>query len=96
MVDFELGNYVINHKELNRENAFVVTGVGAFKISKHWAVFSGVGIEIEKNKNFAILRLGSDYSFSLGKGWIIAPGFFCDIKEGYETWSFSVAIGKGF
>ena len=55
-----------------------------------------MGIEIEKNKNFAILRLGSDYSFSLGKGWIIAPGFFCDIKEGYETWSFSVAIGKGF
>jgi hypothetical protein len=96
MVDFELGNYVIIHKELNRENAFVVAGVGAFKISKHWAVLSGVGIEIEKNKNFAILRLGSDYSFSLGKGWIIAPGFFCDIKEGYETWSFSVAIGKGF
>jgi hypothetical protein len=96
MADFELGNYVIIHKELNRENAFVVAGAGAFKISNHWTVFSGVGIEIEKNKNFAILRLGSDYSFSMGKGWIIAPGFFYDIKEGYGTWSFAVAIGKGF
>ena len=96
MADIELGNYVIIHKELNRENAFVVAGVGAFKISHHWAVFGGGGIEIEKHKNFAILRLGTDYSFSLGKGWIIAPGFHYDAKEGYDTWSFSVAIGKGF
>jgi hypothetical protein len=96
MADAELGEYVIVHKELNRENAFVVVGAGAFKITNHWNVIGGAGIEIEKNENLAVLRLGTDYSFSLGKGWILAPGFFYDMKEGYDTWSFAIALGKGF
>ena len=96
MADAEFGEYIIVHKELNRENAFLLAGVGAFKITNHWAVFGGAGIEIEKNENLAVLRLGTDYSFSLGKGWLVAPSFIYDLKEGYDTWSISLGIGKGF
>jgi hypothetical protein len=96
MVDAEFGEYIIVHKELNRENAILFAGVGAFKITNHWSVFGGAGIEIEKNENLAVLRLGTDYSFSLGKGWLVAPSFIYDLKEGYDTWSISLGIGKGF
>jgi len=96
MADVELGNYVIRQTELNRENAFIIAAVGLYKISNGWSVFGGVGIELEKHKNLAILRLGTDYSFGLGKGWIVAPGITYDLKEGYDSWSISVAIGKGF
>ena len=96
MADVEIGHYIIIHKELNRENAFVIVGIGAFEISDHWAVFGGGGIELEKHKNLAILRLGTDYNFSLGKGWIIAPVITYDIKEGYDTWSLALALGKRF
>jgi hypothetical protein len=96
MTDIELGNYVIVHKELNRENAFIVTAIGSYKILHNWSVFGGGGIELEKHKNLAILRLGTDYLFKLGKGWELGPGFYYDLKEGYDTWSLSVVIGKGF
>jgi len=96
MADVELGNYIVIHKELNRENAFIIAGIGAYKLSDHWTFFGGGGIELEKHEHLAILRLGTDYNFSLGKGWIIAPVFSYDIKEGYDTWSLALAVGKGF
>jgi len=96
MTDIELANYVIVHKELNRENAFIVTAIGSYKILHHWSVFGGAGIELEKHKNLAVLRLGTDYLFNLGKGWELGPGLYYDLKEGYDTWSLSVVIGKGF
>ena len=96
MANIELGNYVIIHKELNLENAFIVAGNGVYKLTDQWSVFGGMGIEIEKHKNIGIFRLGTDYSFSLGNGWIIAPVFSYDIKEGYDTFALALAIGKGF
>ncbi len=96
MADIELGNYVVINKDLNRENAFIIAGVGAYTISDHWTVFGGGGIELEKHNNLAILRLGLEYNAKLGNGWIIAPGLFFDFKEGYDTWSLVLAIGKAF
>jgi hypothetical protein len=96
MTDIELGNYVIIDKELDRENAFIATAMGLYKISNDWSVFAGAGIELEKHKNLAVLRLGTDYVFSLGKGWVLGPGFYYDLKEGYDTWSISIVLGKDF
>lgn len=98
MVDYELASYVIPRKEdLIRERAFIVCGVVAFKLREPWNVFGGIGAELEKHKSFFIYRLGTEYSFGLGKsGWVIPLGVFMDVKEGYENFSVSVGIGKTF
>lgn len=97
MMDFELGHYVIPHKEdLERENAFVLCAVATYEILPKWNAFIGGGVELEKHHNLGVFRLGTEYNFDIGEGWSIPLGTFYDIKEGYDTWSVSVGIGKSF
>jgi len=96
MTDFEFGEYIIFSENLNRKNAIVVVAVGSFAITKSLNIFAGGGMEFEQEHSIPIIRLGTEYSFKIKKGWVIAPGIFFDIKEGYDTWSFSLAFGKEF
>ncbi|MFT4754048.1 MAG: hypothetical protein ACI9GM_000616 [Salibacteraceae bacterium] len=96
MIDLELAEYLILEKNLNREKAFLVVAVGAYKLSSNMTLFLGGGIELEKHENLAIARLGADYNFKLGADWVLGPSFFYDLKKGYDTWSLSLGIGKEF
>jgi len=96
MMDVELDHYLIIDKDLERENAFIATVVGLYKISPHLSIFAGGGIEVEHHKNLAVFRAGIDSPISLGRGWVLAPTLIFDFKEGYDTWSLAIAIGKEF
>ncbi len=96
MTDFEFGEYVIFEKDLNRKNAIVITAIASYSLTESINLFAGGGIEFEESHNLVIVRVGGEYAFKLNKGWIVAPGFFYDFKEGIDTWSFSVAFGKEF
>ena len=96
MTDLDLGEYVIFEKELNRKNALVATAIVAFNLTRHLNLFAGGGMEFEQHHNLGVIRLGTEYAFKLKKDWVISPGFFFDFKEGIDTWSLSIAIGKEF
>lgn len=97
MFDYELGHYLIPHEEdLERENAIVLCGVVTYEVLPSWNVFVGGGIELEKHHNLGVFRIGTEYNFDLSENWSIPLGTFYDIKEGYDTWSISVGIGKSF
>jgi hypothetical protein len=96
MTDFELDHYLIVDKELERENAFIATGVGLYHLSHRLSVFAGAGIEVESHKNLAIFRAGFDSPFHLKKGWVFTPSITFDFKEDYNTWSLKFYLGKEF
>jgi len=96
MSDFEFGEYVIIQKELNRKNAIVVTAIVAYSLTHALNLFAGAGMEFERHHNLTVFRIGSEYTFKFNKGWILAPGLFLDLKEGYDTWSLSLSFGKEF
>ncbi len=96
MIDFELSNYLIFEKQLNRHKALVITAITAYNLSENWTVFAGGGIELERHKNIFVGRLGGEYAFKLKKDWVLAPGAFYDIKESYDTWAISIAFGREF
>lgn len=96
MLDLELGRYLIIKKELPRENAFIVALAGAYSLTPKFQLIAGAGMEWEKNENLAILRIGAERSFHLGNEWNLGPALFFDFKEGYDTWSLSLSIGKEF
>ncbi len=96
MADFEFGEYIIFEKDLNRKNAIVVAGIASYSLTESINLFAGGGMEFEQDHNLGIIRVGGEYAFELNKGWLIAPGFFYDFKEGYDAWSLSVAFGKEF
>jgi len=96
MTDIELGDYLIFDKELERENAFIIAVMGVYSITNNIGLLVGGGVELEKNRNLGIIRLGGEYAFKFDNGWILAPGVFYDIKEGFDSWSLLLSFGKEF
>jgi hypothetical protein len=96
MMDLELDHYLVVDQELERENAFIATVIGLYRVIPHLSVFAGAGIELEHHENLAIFRVGIDSPFYLKKGWVIVPSFAYDAKKGYDTWSLKISFGKEF
>ena len=98
MADLELGDYLVDfgRENLNRENALILTLMAGYEVKPHWEVLVGGGIEIESHKNLAVLRVGTEYEFPLANHWNIAPAFFYDFKEEFNTWALAIGISKRF
>jgi hypothetical protein len=96
MLDLELANYLIISEDLERNKAFIVTAMAAYCLPENFSLYGGLGIELEKHENFAIFRLGAEYELELKKDWSLATGLFYDLKDGYDTWTLSLAVGKSF
>jgi hypothetical protein len=94
--EVELENYIIVDKELNRENPLILVAFALYRIVGSWFVYGGGGIELEKHKNLAVLRLGTEYEFKLNNGWDIAPTFTFDHKIDLNSIALGVSIGKRF
>lgn len=87
MMDVELDHYLVFEKDLERENAFIATIIGLYKVTPRFSVYAGGGIEFETHENLAVFRIGVDSPIPLGREWVMAPTFLADFKEGYDTWS---------
>lgn len=96
MLDLELDSYLIIDKDLERENAFIMALAGVYKLTPNFQLVGGAGMEWEENENLVIMRLGAERPFNLGNEWKLGPALFFDFKEGYDTWSLSLSIGKEF
>jgi hypothetical protein len=94
--DIEFGEYLIIDKDLNRHNAFILIALAGYEVIPRWAVFGGIGIELEKHKHMGVLRAGTEYEFELKNDWLIAPGILFDFKEDFYSWSIYAAVGKRF
>lgn len=77
---------------MERENSFLILGVGSFEILPKWSVFTGGGMEFEKNEDLVVFRLGTEYAFPLKNQWEIPVGFFWDAKERYDVFTASVSV----
>ena len=96
MLDYELDHYLIVEKDLERENAFIVVAGGAYNLIDHLAIFAGAGVEFEAHNHLFVFRLGTEYGIHLKRHWVIAPAFFFDWKEGYDTYALSLGVGYNF
>lgn len=98
--DVEIMNYVIKRgmdQELERESPVVMTIIGMYKIYKNLILYAGPGVELEKNENFFVYRVGLSYEIELPGHWDISPGLIYDNKQGiYDSWSLMLSVGKHF
>ncbi len=97
-VSMETGNYLIevNREDLDRENVLIIAAVADYEIVPRWAVFGGGGMEIERHRNFGLLRVGTAYNFPLKNNWDISPIVTFDYKIEYYTYELVISIGKSF
>lgn len=102
IVDMEFDNYIIelnNEKEEERLNVLVATVIGVYKITDHFGVFIGPGIETEfskSGKNFFVVKAGLEYEIEITNHWEITPSITYDWKNDYNSFSYGFSIGKWF
>lgn len=97
VIDWELESYVIpRENELKREKALILAALFAHKIGDRFSIVAGGGIELEKNENLGVVRLAAEYKIPLNNKWFIPLAAVLDIKEGYDSRTLSLGIGRGF
>jgi len=92
--------FVINsdsHQNLEREYPFVTSIVGVLRPWKNLSVFTGPGIEIDKNGSLFVYRFGLDYAINLSNDWHLTPRFHFDLLGGdIEVYTLGVSVGRRF
>ncbi|NME67405.1 hypothetical protein [Flammeovirga aprica] len=104
--DLELQNYVIetsHGEEFEREYVYIGALMAFVEFAHLWVVGIGPGIEIEHNKNFAVIKASIEREFPIvGKGgWDVTPMLSYELKfrgenGSYDAITFGFAIGKRF
>jgi len=72
-----------------------VAGIVAYSITAKWPVFGGLGIVNEADHMDGFIRVGTEYTFFLGKRerLFIAPGTFADTNLDGVTVSAMIVLG---
>lgn len=84
-------------EEVVRENPVAITAMIFFKPHHRWKILGGYGIEMEKNENLQLLRIGVEYGIELPKNWELGFTFENDFKvNGYYTLLLGIGFTKKF
>lgn len=93
--EVEISNYIIYKEDgtaLEREYPISLILYADFRLLKGWYVYTGPGIEFEKEENFFTASLGTFYEIELPGGWELVPEISYKLKGGFAS---SYAIGLG-
>jgi hypothetical protein len=100
--DLEIETFVIikdeaETMEIDRVTPLVLTIDALIKPWKGLVLQIGPGIELEKEENYELMRVGAEYEIELTNHWDVSPTIFYDTRfNEYHTWSIALGIGKRF
>jgi len=98
--DLVLEKFIVEEsdgQELEREKPFAIVPVGIFKPWKHFSFIAGAGIELEKEENLGLTRIGVEYGCELPKGWEAGIALIWDDKwSHYNSWALEFSFSKTF
>lgn len=96
--DIKLQSFEIEEKNnvsLERNFPIALATVIHYHALRHWSFYTGPGVELEKNENLFLVRLGTEYSFEISENFEIALNLIYENKnEVYDTLTFGVAFNK--
>lgn len=91
---FEIKKHGTN-EEIVRENPIAISGMLLFRPHHRWIIFAGYGVEVEKNENFHLVRIGAEYGIDLPKNWELGFSLEFDYKpEAYNALLFGIGFSK--
>jgi hypothetical protein len=97
--DFELTSYVVQSSAdtlIPREYAYVGSLVGIYEPVRGLELYAGPGVELEKNHNFFVFKVGFEYAFIRTNEWATGFAFGYDFKEEYHSWALGISVARRF
>jgi len=94
-VDFE--TFIIrnsDNEEIERVNPLVLTLDALYQFDGGFVITVGLGVELEKEDSFYLMRLGIEYEKDITDSFYLLPTLFLDQRfDGYNTWNVGLGIG---
>ena len=59
-------------EEIVRDNPIAVCGIIIFKLTHHWSLLGGYGVEYEKHESLDLIRFGVEYEIPIQNNWEIS------------------------
>lgn len=96
--EFVVERSIFEGGRLERELPLATILAGTYKIIEGLGLVAGLGAEWEKNENFALIRLGTDYGIHIpGPKMEVIIGLNYDILiDSYNSLNFGIGIAKLF
>ncbi len=96
--EFIVERSIFEEGRLERERPVATILAGTYKITEGLGLVAGIGVEWEKNENFGLIRLGTDYGIHIpGPGLEVIIGLNYDIlMDSYNSVNFGIGIAKLF
>lgn len=99
--DLELVHFEVRSEEedviIERDYPVLITLDVIYRAYKGLTLYAGPGVELEKNENYFVSRVGMEYEIEISKGWDVHPTLFYDFREGaYNTMTLAIGFGKRF
>lgn len=83
--------------EIERENPIAPAVMIGYKLSKHFGLGAGMGVEFAGGETFVINRITLEYGVEIGQGWEFFALFSQDIRwEIYDAVSLGFGVAKRF
>jgi hypothetical protein len=99
--DIVLQHYKIEKKKdqevIERVDPVTICGVALFRPIPKLTFLAGLGSEIERNENFTVLLVGTEYGIELPSHWEVNFNLTYESKIAtYNSWMFGVGFSKHF
>lgn len=83
--------------DLEREKPVALVPTAIFKPFRHFSFLAGGGMELEKEKNLGLIRLGVEAGWEIPGKWELGVELVWDEKlDYYNSWSIAFTISKLF
>ncbi|WP_143519993.1 hypothetical protein [Reichenbachiella sp. 5M10] len=80
-----------------RTRPFSMILTGSRKFGEHLTVMAGGGVELAKEEDLTIVRVGIDYGWELQNDWELSASLMSDFKiDAYNSWILGLGVGKRF
>lgn len=80
-----------------RTRPFLAVLSGGRRLGEHVTLLVGGGIELAKEENLKVVRVGLDYGWELPNEWEIGASLMSDFKiDAYNSWVLGLGVAKVF
>ena len=95
---FLIENSLESEETLEREYPISNLLVGTYKITEAWGLALGAGIEWEKNENFGVIRVGTEYGLEINESGleVVFSINYDALIDAYDSLNFGIGINKFF
>jgi hypothetical protein len=84
-----------NDELITRTSPVALVMLAGYRITPHLGIMAGYGLELAKEENLSLIRVGAEYGWEIGEHWELGLSLSYDYKiDTYDTWFLGLGVSR--